>query len=121
MYSNSTIPAEPHVVEYLDDEAICVHHKGENVDKVTVALGNSDERVATIRRRTEEAMGERNSTSIATDVLFSTFCRVKGYWRNDQKALIAPMTDGSAAALDNELADHPFLSGSRIKAARTRT
>jgi len=42
-------------------------------------------------------------------VLFSTFYRVKAYWRNDQKALIAPMTDGSVAALDNELADHPFL------------
>ena len=109
MYSNSTIPAEPHVVEYLGDEAMRGHYKGENVDKVTVALGTSDERVAEIRGRTEEVLGERNRDSVATDMLFSTFYRVKGYWRNDQKALIAPMTDGSVAALDNELADHPFL------------
>ena len=78
--------------KHLDDEAMRVHYKGENVDKVTVALGNSDERVATIRGRTEEALGERNSTSVVTDVLLTyrnENCRPAVYIRTGAGDLLA--------------------------------
>ena len=84
-----------------------IFKKDQMVD-LRVRQGVADSVVYRLRRQVEAALIDSPGDAIASQILFSDSCRVRGWWRFSDQFQLGPAPEKAPVA-DFEMAKHPFL------------